>query len=42
MDDHEWMYMRRSNETEFFEEWVKKTNAFLELAFAKAKGSCAT
>jgi hypothetical protein len=42
MDDHEWMYMGRSSQTEFSDEWIRKTDAFLELAFAKAKGARAT
>jgi hypothetical protein len=42
MDDHEWMYMGRSSQTKFSEEWIEKTDAFLELAFAKAKEARAT
>jgi hypothetical protein len=39
MDDHEWIYTGLSSQTKFFEEWIEKTDAFLELAFDKAKGA---
>jgi hypothetical protein len=42
MDDREWMYTSRSSPTEFSLEWIEKTDAFLELAFDKAKGAHAT
>ena len=38
MDDREWMYMGRSCQGLFTDEWIEKTDAFLELAFARAKG----
>ena len=37
MDDHEWMYMGRSSQGSFTDEWIEKTDAFLELAFARLK-----
>jgi hypothetical protein len=37
MDDGELLYMGRSSPTEFSLEWIEKTDAFLELAFDKAK-----
>jgi hypothetical protein len=42
MDDREWMYMGRSNQGSLTDEWIQKTEAFLELAFAKVKGARAT
>jgi Zn-dependent M32 family carboxypeptidase len=37
MDDCEWIYTGHSSQTEFSEKWIEKTNAFLELAFARLK-----
>jgi len=42
MDDREWMYTGRSSPTDFSLEWIEKIDAFLELAFDKAKGARAT
>ena len=42
MDDREWMYMGRSSQGSFTDEWIEKTDAFLELAFARVKGARAT
>ena len=42
MDDREWMYMSRSSQDSFTNEWIDKTDAFLELAFARVKGAHAT
>jgi hypothetical protein len=42
MDDREWIYTGHSSQTEFSKEWIEKTDAFLEQAFAKAKGVRAT
>ena len=42
MDDREWMYTGRSSQGSFTDEWIEKTDAFLELAFARVKGACAT
>ena len=42
MDDREWMYTGRSNQGSFTDEWIEKTDAFLELAFARVKGARAT
>ena len=39
MEDRQWMYTGHSSQTEFFEEWIEKTDAFLELAIDKAKGA---
>jgi len=42
MDEREWMYTGRSSQGSFTDEWIEKTDAFLELAFAKVKGTRAT
>ena len=42
MDEREWMYMGCSSQGLVTDEWIEKTNAFLELAFAKVKGVRAT
>jgi hypothetical protein len=42
MDDREWMYMGRPSHGSFTVEWIEKTEAFLELAFDKAKGARTT
>jgi len=42
MDDREWMYMGRSSQGSLTDEWIEKTNAFLELAFARVKGARGT
>ena len=42
MDDREWMYMGRSSQGSLTDEWIEKTDAFLELAFARVKGAHAT
>ena len=42
MDDREWMYTGRSSQGSLSDEWIEKTDAFLELAFAKVKGARAT
>ena len=42
MEDHEWMYMDRSSQGSLTDEWIEKTDAFLELAFARVKGARAT
>ena len=42
MDDHEWMYMGRSSQGSFTYEWIEKTDAFLELAFARVNKAHAT
>ena len=39
MDDREWMYMGCSSQGSFTDEWIEKTDAFLELAIDKAKGA---
>ena len=31
MDDHEWMYTGRSSQGSLTDEWIEKTDAFLEL-----------
>jgi hypothetical protein len=36
MDDHEWMYTGWSRQGDWSDEWIEKTNAFLDRAFAKA------
>ena len=38
MDDHEWMYTGRSSQGSLTDKWIEKTDAFLELAFARVKG----
>jgi hypothetical protein len=38
MDDREWMYMGHSSQGELSDEWIEKTDAFLELAFDNTKG----
>ena len=42
MDDRAWMYTRRSSQGSLTDEWIEKTDAFLELAFSKVKGAPAT
>ena len=42
MDDREWMYTGRSSQGSLTDEWIEKTNAFLELAFARVKGARGT
>src|SRR5579859_6581178 len=42
MDDREWMYAGRPSEGMFSPEWIEKTDAFIELAFAKVKGAPTT
>jgi hypothetical protein len=42
MDDREWMYTGHPSRGSFTAEWIDKTEAFLELAFDKAKGACTT
>jgi len=37
MDDREWMYTGRRGYGDWTDEWMKKTNAFLEAAFREAK-----
>ena len=39
MDDREWMYSRRSSFGQWTDEWIKKTDAFLETVFRSAKGA---
>jgi hypothetical protein len=36
MDDRDWMYMGRRSASDFTDEWMMKTNDFLEMAFAQA------
>jgi hypothetical protein len=36
MDDRKWMYTGRSSQSDFTNEWVNKTDAFLKRAFGKA------
>ena len=42
MDDCEWMYTGCSSQTSLTTEWIDKTNAFLEWAFARVKGASVT
>ena len=42
MDDCEWIYTGHSSQGSFTDEWIEKTDAFLELAFARVKGAGAT
>ena len=42
MDDREWMHTGRSSQGLLTYEWTEKTDAFLELEFAKVKGEHAT
>ena len=42
MDDREWMYTGRSSQTSLTDEWIDKTDAFLERAFARVKGASVT
>ena len=37
MDDREWMYTDRSSQGSFTDEWIEKTDAFLELALQGLK-----
>ena len=37
MEDREWMYMGHSSQGLMNDEWIEKTDAFLELAFARVK-----
>ena len=39
MDDHEWMYTGCSSQGLLTNEQIQKTDAFLELAFARVKGA---
>ena len=36
MDDHEWMYTGRSGYGQWTDDWINKTNDFLETTFRKA------
>jgi hypothetical protein len=36
MEDREWMYMGRSGQGQVTNEWINKTDAFLERAFGEA------
>jgi hypothetical protein len=36
MDDREWMYMGHRSAGDFTDEWMMKTNDFLEMTFAQA------
>ena len=42
MDDREWMYTGHSSQSSWTEEWIDKTVAFLERAFARVKGASVT
>ena len=42
MDDREWIYTGRSSQGLFTDEWIEKTDAFLELAFTRVKGARVT
>ena len=42
MDDREWMYTGRSSQTSLTAEWIDKSDAFLERAFARVKGASVT
>ena len=42
MDDREWMYMDRFSQSSWTEEWIDKTDAFLERTFARVKGASVT
>ena len=42
MDDREWMYTGRSSQGSMIDEWIAKTDAFLELPFARVKGARGT
>ena len=42
MDDREWMYMSRFSQSSWTEEWIDKTDAFLERTFARVKGASVT
>ena len=39
MDDREWMYTGRVTRASMTNEWIEKTNEFLEGAWAQAEGS---
>ena len=39
MDDREWMYTDRPSQAGMTDEWIEKTNDFLERAWAQAKGA---
>ena len=39
MDDREWMYTGRVTQASMTNEWIEKTNEFLEGAWAQAEGS---
>ena len=41
-EDREWMYTGWSKNGKFTDEWVDKTDAFLELVFSKVKGVSVT
>jgi hypothetical protein len=36
MEDHQWMYMGQRSQSDFSNEWMNKTDAFLKRAFGKA------
>ncbi|XP_072147892.1 uncharacterized protein [Setaria viridis] len=38
MEDRQWMYTGRSSQNSLTDEWINKTDAFLERAFARIKG----
>ena len=42
MVEREWMYTCCSSQGSLTDEWIEKTDAFLELAFARVKVACAT
>ncbi|XP_072147947.1 uncharacterized protein [Setaria viridis] len=42
MDDREWMYTGRSSQDSLTDEWIEKTDAFLDRAFARVKGASVT
>ena len=42
MDDREWMYIGWSRRGDQSDEWIEKTDAFLDRAFAKARGAYTT
>ena len=39
MDDRDWMYTGRVTRASMTNEWIEKTNEFLEGAWAQAEGS---
>ena len=42
MDDREWMYTGRPSQALMTDEWIEKTNAFLELVFSRPTGPWGT